>query len=169
VGISKDASVNDTIRADLNTRLETMIDPTSITFGTLGTEQAIYDLNGTISTLYSGFWGAMGNTLVFGGAGHYIHLGPGEVIWVDCEQGLIYLTSGGPISLSAGYLFQKYVPWAAVVGKTRVNNFDATLPLITDTYTSWMPVDPGAQTWHYVEDSIGSVEILISYAEGFLG
>jgi hypothetical protein len=59
------------------------------------------------------------------------------------------------------------VPWACrVLWYPDDPNNDGTLD--ARMAPVWLPVAPGANTWYYEEDAIGTVEIQILWRDGYL-
>lgn len=168
VEVAQSAAATDELRLRWNSRLEVQVDPTSITFGTLGAEESVYHLTATLRT---GLTASPGHQrLIFGGEGHHFFLGnsTGDVIEVDCQAGTIRAYDGAPLSLSGGLLFMREVPWAA-----RILHYpdDPDNDGVLDPRVSpaWMPLEVGSNTWYLEETAIGTLEVQILWYEGYYG
>jgi hypothetical protein len=161
------ASASDEINVKGADRMELYIDPSSITYGASSGEEAVYDLAGSLTSDIDGS-DLVGDVLTFGGPGHYVHLTATQVLWVDCESGEVYVTTGGPISGGGPFTFSHYAPWAMrpLVYEDDTDGDGVLEPKVS---ANWMPMNPGSQTWRWVEDAIGVLEIRLSFYKRYLG
>lgn len=160
-------SATDEIHVQSGTRLELYLDQSSITYGASSGEEAIYDVGGMLVEDLDGS-DPVGNVLAFGGPGHYVHLAADEVLWIDCETGEIYVTTGGPISGGGPFVFSHYAPWA-MRPLVYEDDTDGDGVMEAKISASWMPMAPGSQTWYWVEDAVGDLELVMSYYARYVG
>jgi hypothetical protein len=78
------------------------------------------------------------------------------------------VTTGGPISGGGPFTFSHYAPWAMrpLVYEDDTDGDGVLEPKVS---ANWMPMNPGSQTWRWVEDAIGVLEIRLSFYKRYLG